>query len=82
MPVVSGIVVWSQPTGEKAIRLAKKPLKKTKMFGYLDFFKIFGVDISEDQFKKMIRRVWREEIEFYFTYNPPQLQWRFDETEK
>lgn len=91
MPVVSGIIVWSKPIGEKAIGLAKKPLKKTKMFGYLDFFKIFDVAISEEEYKEMIRRVWREEIEAYFTYNPPeikkssgsaQLQWRFDEIEK
>ncbi|GAJ04914.1 unnamed protein product, partial [marine sediment metagenome] len=89
MPVVSGIIVWTQPTGEKAIRLAKKPLKKTKMFGYLDFFKIFDVTISEEEYKEMIRRVWKEEIERYFTCNPKeaekgpaQLQWGFGEIEK
>lgn len=74
MPVVSGIIVWTQPTGEKAIRLAKKSLKKTKMFGYLDFFKIFNVTISEQEYKEMIRRVWREEIEAYFSYKPPEVE--------
>jgi hypothetical protein len=68
MPVVSGIIVWSQPTAEKAVALAKKSLKQTKMFGYLDFFNIFGIAISEEQFKEMIRRVWREEIETYLTH--------------
>lgn len=89
IPLVSGIVVWSQSTGEKVLALAKKPLKKTRMFGYLDFFKIFDVNISEEEFREMIRRVWREEIESYFTCNAPgvegrltQLQWRLDETKK
>lgn len=68
--ITSGIVVWSQPTREKAIRLAKKSLKKGMVFGYLDFFKIFDVVISEEQFREMIRRVWKEEIEAYFSYKP------------
>lgn len=68
--ITSGIVVWSQPTREKAIRLAKKSLKKGMIFGYLDFFKIFDVVISEEQYKEMIRRVWKEEIEAYFSYKP------------
>lgn len=74
-PIVSGIIVWSQPTEQKALDLAKKALKKTKMFGYLDFFNIFNITISEDEFKDMIRHVWKEEIEFHFTHNQ---QWRLD----
>jgi hypothetical protein len=73
LPMVSGMIVWSQPTGEKASALAKKSLKDTKMFGYLDFFKIFDVSISEEAYKEMIRRVWKEEIEAYFNCYPIPL---------
>lgn len=73
MTMVSGIVVWSQPTGEKASALAKKSLKNTKMFGYLDFFKIFDISISEGAYKEMIRRVWRQEIEDYFNCHSAPL---------
>jgi hypothetical protein len=83
LPMVSGIVVWSQPTGEKASALAKKSLKNTRMFGYLDFFKIFDVSISEEAYKQMIRRVWKQEIEACFGHptSPPvpQLKLDFDE---
>lgn len=64
--VISGIIVWTKSTEEEAVKLAKKSLKNTKMFGYKDFFNIFGVIITEESYKKMIWCVWDEEIKKYF----------------
>jgi hypothetical protein len=62
IPVISGIIVWTKPTEEKAHKLAKPSLKETKMFGYIDFFQIFGVTMTEQQYKDMIRCVWAEKV--------------------
>ena len=61
--VVSAIVVWTKPRGDDAIDLAKNPLKKQKMIGYKEFFKIFNVDVTEEEYKRMIELVWKEEFQ-------------------
>ena len=60
--VVSGIIVWTKAREEDARKLAKPSLRTTKMFGYIDFFQIFDVIITEGPYKEMIRSVWAEEV--------------------
>jgi hypothetical protein len=73
--VISGIIVWTKPTEKDAQKLAKKTLQDTRMFGYIDFFNIFGIDIIEDDFKKMIRQVWMEEIKEYCKVKQQKIDW-------
>lgn len=60
--IISGILIWTKASGDEAKKIAKSPLKNIDMFGYRDFFNIFGIIITDDMYEEMIRRVWGEEI--------------------
>ncbi len=64
--VISKFVVWTKPTSKEANAISKKPLTEKNLLGFQDFFKIFEVDVTKEDFFSMIQRVWVEEVEVYF----------------
>jgi len=64
--VISKFVVWTKATSEEAKGIAKKPLTDKDLMGFQDFFNLFNIKITKDDFFKMIQKVWVEEVEAYF----------------
>lgn len=65
--LVTKILTWTKPTADDAMRIVKKPLTKDMIMGYIEFFQIFNVSTTQEQFETMLKRVWKEEVEIFFT---------------
>lgn len=64
--VISKIVVWTKETSLDAYQTAKKPLEQEHLMGFKDFFELFHVTVTKDEFFVMLQRVWIEEVEVFF----------------
>lgn len=69
LQVISKFVVWTKATAEDAAMVAKRPITKEHLMGFKNFFELFGVEVSEKDFFKMLQGVWSNEIERYFPKN-------------
>jgi len=63
VPVISKILVWTKADAKEAIKVAKTPLEEKHLMGVEEFFRLFKVEIKKEEFFKMIKNVWDEEIE-------------------
>lgn len=64
--VISKFVVWTKKDARDAAITAKKPIKEEHLMGFKDFFEIFNVQVTKEEFFNMLQRVWIEEVEKYF----------------
>lgn len=64
--LITKMLVWTAPLSSIAVKFVKYPLTENDLMGYMDFFILFGVEINEQQFGHMIRKIWYEEVEAYF----------------
>jgi len=64
--VISKFIVWTKEDSEEASKIAKKPLTKNNLIGFKDFFYIFNVEVTKEEFFKMLQKIWIEEVEVYF----------------
>lgn len=64
--LISKFVVWTKEDAIEASLTAKKPIMEKDLMGFKDFFALFKVDISKDEFFAMLQRVWIEEVEAYW----------------
>lgn len=64
--VISKFVVWTKQNSKEARDTAKRPLEEKHLMGFKDFFNLFNIKISKDNFFKMIQNVWLSEVEKYF----------------
>ena len=67
LKLITKLLAWTKPTADDAMRVVKKPLTKDMMMGYAEFFQLFNVIVTQLQYEDMIRRVWKEEVEDFFT---------------
>ena len=64
--VVSKFVVWTKEDSKEAYQIAKKPLEEKDLMGFKDFFKLFNVQVTKEEFFKMLQEIWIKEVEAYF----------------
>lgn len=63
--LTSKFVVWTKEDAIEASLTAKHPLVVKNLMGFKDFFLLFGVDVTKEDFFKMLQGVWIEEVEAY-----------------
>ena len=63
--VISKFVVWTKENSNDAAKTAKRPLKEKHLMGFKDFFELFNVQVTKEEFFDMLRKVWNEEVEVY-----------------
>jgi len=63
--VISKFVVWTKEDALEASTTAKKPIDVRNLMGFKDFFMLFGVNITKQEFFNMLQKVWVEEVEAY-----------------
>ncbi|NOR85672.1 hypothetical protein GQ473_06150 [archaeon] len=63
--VVSKFVVWTKEDSIDAAITAKHPLESKHLMGFKDYFMLFGVEVTKDDFFNVIQKVWVEEVEAY-----------------
>ena len=63
--VISKIVVWTKETSKDAMKIAKEPLTEKKLMGFKDFFMVFNINLTKDEFFSMLQKVWIDEVEKY-----------------
>ena len=61
--LVSKFVVWTKEDAIEASLTAKHPLEVKQLMGFKDFFILFGVEVTKDDFFNMLQEVWKEEVE-------------------
>lgn len=64
--VVSKFIVWTKEDSKEAFQIAKKPLEEKHLMGFKDFFQLFNIQVTKEEFFKMLQRVWIREVEAYF----------------
>jgi hypothetical protein len=67
LQVISKFVVWTKETAIEASKIAKRPLEPKYLMGFKDFFELFNVHVTKDEFFDMLKRVWNDEVEVFFT---------------
>lgn len=63
--LISKFVVWTKEDAHEASLISKHPLKIKHLMGFKDFFILFGVEITKDDFFNMLQKAWIEEVEVY-----------------
>jgi len=63
--VISKFIVWTKETSDEAFVISKRPLERKHLMGFKDFFEIFNVSVTKEEFFSMLQKVWIEEVEEY-----------------
>lgn len=63
--VISKFVVWTKEDAVEASLIAKKPIKVEHLMGFKDFFILFDVNVTKEDFFDILQKVWIEEVEVY-----------------
>lgn len=66
LQVISKFVVWTKETAVEASKIAKRPLEPKYLMGFKDFFELFKVNVTKDEFFNMLKIVWNDEVEVFF----------------
>lgn len=66
LQVISKFVVWTKETSVEASKIAKKPLEPRYLMGFKDFFELFDIHVTKDEFFNVLKRIWIDEVEVFF----------------